>query len=519
MADAYDIVIQNLACRVRIKSSVLKKHFQNECALFYSPYRAIQDIKLHEPNVCIECLKEGRPMLNLWRLAHTTHCVHHKMRLVTACPVCHAGLSWKPSLYSHCHACKTKWSTVKSKEEMLPEYQVVETVMSFAEREEYYSYLYRVVRLLTRFYDMQANECRTFPSDIENRRMLFSVSYRFLTNPKFREKQLAKRVEYWRKKLGLHNLSRRFFDALHNDVRQTLSYLPKSQDVSEYHFSLFQTSKVLVPRLNHAKKTFFSREDKNLVFSTQLPEQLPRLEIQLRISELSNSLGLKFSDVTLLARADILPGLNSPATARDYWFNVAELSVMFSKISALSKPLPETKNPGQFVNLDGAKLLVQQCKWTIANILDLVLSGKCPVFMETKDSELDFSKLLMDRESLILQVEDYYRHHEVNPNTTFLHQFYSTKGIVVEHFIGLIHSVLNTNREGRITSAEFNAFNERFLCLNRWCRLRKIPMPALRKALEHSNIKPIYDEGAQKRFYLYSRSNTLDAFLTNYLKN
>ena len=78
-------------------------------------------------------------------------------------------------------------------------HQRVEAGLTVKQRIQYYAYLYRVVRLATRFYDMQTNECRTFPTDIENRAMLFSYSYRFLTEPKFRESQLAARVAHWQK--------------------------------------------------------------------------------------------------------------------------------------------------------------------------------------------------------------------------------------------------------------------------------------------------------------------------------
>jgi hypothetical protein len=509
-----DEVLRHLSGRVNIKVDVLKAHFDKEYDFFYDPDRAMQNIKLHEPNVCLACLKENRPIMASWRLAHATHCVHHESPLVTHCPECDAKLAWKPSLYSRCQTCNTPWCSLEITREAVPEYQRVEAGLTVKQRIQYYAYLYRVVRLATRFYDMQTNECRTFPTDIENRAMLFSYSYRFLTEPKFRESQLAARVAHWQKNLELQLLPNDFFAALHKDVRQTLPFLSNADEVNGFHICQFQTHQVLIPRVTIAKAQSANGVD----HSSLHQKSAEHLESQLRIDELSRALGVKLSDMTQLARASILPAVNNPKIARDYWFDVAEVSALFAKLRKFSQPLTEATFPRQVINLDEAKRLVQQCKWTVANILSFVLSGKCPVFING-DLGVNFNTILLCRESLILQMDAYIRHNKTQPNASFLHQYFSTKGIVVEHFIEFIHETLKTQRNGRISHEEFTAFNDRFWCLNRWCRLRKISISALRKTLESSNFVPVYDEGAKKGFYLYTRSKMLDTFLTSYLKN
>ena len=494
-ADALFIVI---AQRVRIAPEVLTANFENERNGVFDSTRAVQDISLSEPHVCIACLREGRAILADWRLAHVTHCERHKAALVGRCPACGEELNWKPTLYSHCSNCKTEWQDVTVTDIDVPHYQSVEQSLKTLEKQVYRYRLYKVARMAMRFYDMQLTECRTFPTDVENREMLFEFSYRFLVDIAFRETQLQNRISFWVRQGQLSHLPGEFFEALHQDYQESMPLVLglKPVEPRPFHVSQFQTQRIIHPR-------------------QALVLDKTTAHFQLDMTTLAKCLQLNLVDITPLAKNDVLPSRNNPKLVRDNWFDARDANELFATLYKQAKPKIEATYPHNLITLRQAVQIVRRFKWTIGDILKLVVELRCEVFLENKPALFNLQELYIDREQLFAELDFSFCEQPTRQNAINLQQYFFANGIAIGRFITFIHEQSSTEQGGnKVTMDQLKSFMTNFLVLNRWCRLRKMAIPKVLNLLREENLQPVFNYGAAKGFYVFKKTAGLDHALS-----
>jgi hypothetical protein len=492
-------LLGTVAERVRIAPEVLKAHFENERNGVFSSVRAVQDISVSSPHVCLACLREVRHIVADWRLAHITHCEYHKTALVKCCPACGEELKWKPTLYSHCGKCKTVWQDVEVPVTDIPHYQSAEKSLTTLQKQPYRHHLYKVARMAMRFYDMQLTECRTFPTDIENRQMLFEFSYRFLVDIAFRETQLQSRIAFWLRQGPLNHLRSGFFDALHHDFQKSepLLFGLKPDIPRPMHVSQFQTQRIIHPR-------------------QALVRDKTSAHFQLDMTTLAKCMQLNIADITPLAKNDVLPSHNAPKLVRDNWFDARDADELFATLNKRAKPKQEATCSYNLITLRQAVQIVRRLKWTLGDILKLVVEERCEVFLNNKQSLLNLQELYIDREQLFVELDFSFCAQQNRVKTGYLQQYFFVSGIVTERFITFIHEKSSTEQGGnRVTMDQLKSFMTNFLALNRWCRLRKMAIPKVLNLLTEANIQPVFKYGATKGFYIFKKTAELEHALSH----
>ena len=491
-------LFSTLAERVRIAPEVLKANFENERDGVFDGGRAVQDISLSEPHVCLACLRENRPILADWRLAHVTHCVLHKAVLIRRCPACDAELSWKPTLYSHCEKCKTVWEDVEVLDIGVPHYQSMEQSLTTPQKQVYRHHLYKVARMSIRFYDIQLTECRTFPTDVENRQMLFEFSYRFLFDIAFREIHLQSRIDFWVREGRLNHLPRVFFETLHHDYQESVPLLLglKPDMPSTMQVSQFQTQRIIHPR-------------------QALVLDKTSAHFQLDMTTLAKCMQLNVADITQLAKNDILSNRNNPKLVRDNWFDIRDVDELFATLYKLIKPQKEVTCSHNLITLSQAVQIVRRFKWTLGDILKLVVERRCDAFLCNQLTLLNLQELYIDREQLFAELDFYFCAQQTRRNAVYLQQYFFVSGIATERFIAFIHEQSSIEQSGnRVIMDQLKNFMANFLVLNRWCRLRKMAIPKVLNLLMDANIQPVFNYGATKGFYVFKKTAVLDNALS-----
>jgi hypothetical protein len=106
------------------KAEVTYAHLKEKIPqkLSFNPVRIIQDIRVSEPRICPECIKETGIDWH-WSLLPAYQCIKHARKLIEACPNCHSKLRWHYEIFTHCHQCKTKWSDLKPENEEINFFQ------------------------------------------------------------------------------------------------------------------------------------------------------------------------------------------------------------------------------------------------------------------------------------------------------------------------------------------------------------------------------------------------------------
>ena len=491
-----DALYDKLAGWVRISPVALKAHFAQERSGCFDSNRAIQNIALTEPNLCLACLREGNAMLADWRLAHVTHCAHHKTKLVNSCPQCEAPLKWKPTLYSHCEACGTHWDDADVPDSPVPTYQKVEETLSEAQIRTYRYHLYNVARMAMRFYDMQLADSQTFPTDIAERPMLFAYSYHCLVEPGFLQAQLDKRKAYWIKQGELQHLPEHFFAPLFQVVNEAVPLLPEHNDdlLTGFHISHFQTHRIIHPRKN-------------------LLEDNTSSHFQLDIGTLANCLQRQISDITPLAKSGVLVSRNAPKMARDYWFDVRDVEAMFVRLHRLAKPIKKVE--ATLISLNDAEQIIRRFKYTLADILKLVLAQRCNLYLRTGATPFTLQDPLVDREMLFAELDVMFKGHPSQINVHTLQQYLYANIETVEQFMAFVQANSPVG-EGRksLYVEQMMQFVAQYLPLNRWCRMRKLALTKVLNQLQKANLEPVFELGESRGFYIFEKTETLNTVLS-----
>lgn len=491
-----DALYDTLADWVRMSPDTLKAHFAQERSDCFDSNRAIQNIAFAEPNVCLACLREGSAILSDWRLAHVTHCAHHKVKLINRCPQCEAPLKWKPTLYSHCERCDTHWDAVSVPSGEVPMYQKVEETLSDSQTCVYRHHLYNVARMAMRFYDMQLADSQTFPTDIDERPMLFAYSYHCLVEPGFLQAQLDKRKAYWIKLGELQHLPERFFARLFQPVHETVPLLPENNGdlLTGFHISHFQTHRIIHPRKN-------------------LLEDNTSSHFQLDIGTLAKCLQRQISDITPLVSRGVLVSRNAPKMARDYWFDARDVEAMFARLHRLAKPIKKVE--ATLLSLNDAEQIIRRFKYTLADILKLVFEQRCAVYLKAGVAAFTLRDLWVDREMLFAELDVMFNTHPSQIKAYTLQQYLYANVDTVEQFIAFVQAKSSVG-EGRnlLYVEQMKQFVAHYLPLNRWCRMRKLALTKVLNRLREANLEPVFEFGESRGFYIFEKTEKLNTVLS-----
>lgn len=491
-----DALYDTLAGWVRISPEALKAHFAQERSGCFDSNRAIQNITLAESNVCLTCLREGIAILSDWRLAHVTHCAHHKVKLVNSCPQCEAPLKWKPTLYSHCEACGTHWDDVDVPDNPVPTYQKVEETLSDAQIRTYRHHLYNVARMAMRFYDMQLADSQTFPTDIAERPMLFAFSYHCLVEPGFLQAQLDKRKAYWINQGELQHLPERFFAPLFQVVNETVPLLAEHNEdlLTGFHISHFQTHRIIHPRKS-------------------LLEDNVSSHFQLDIGTLANCLQRQISDITPLVKSGVLVSRNAPKMARDYWFDARDVEAMFARLHRLAKPIRKVE--ASLIRLNEAEQILRRFKYTLADILKLVMAQRCAAYLKPGVTTFTLQDVWVDREILFAELDVMFNTHPSQINVHTLQQYLYANIETVEQFMAFVQAKFPVGEGDKSLYVEqMTQFVASYLPLNRWCRMRKLALTKVLNQLQKANLEPVFEFGESRGFYIFEKTETLNTVLS-----
>lgn len=493
----FEELMRELSALVRVDYELLKLNFENEMSGIYHSDRAVQDISTFEVKVCLMCMREQKKMHKNWRLAHITHCHIHQCELTSRCLACEAPLGWKPTLYSHCESCKISWGDIDIETEEIPHYQLIDMQLTTPQRSVYWHHLYKMAALAMRLYDAQLTHFRTFPRDIECPYTLFSFCLRMLGDEVFRQEQLANRVQHWKESGKLKYLSGHFFAPLNAQYQQCSSFISTQSVLPNRYIDirLFQTKHIRNPR--HI-----------------LAGDKASISYQVDVRTLAKCLHFSITDVTSMVRNGALKTLNQSDMSRDYWFDLMDVDAMIEKLASKSQQGELREKPFNIVTLEEAIKLVRRSKWGVAEILSLIIEGQCQAFIENKEEQLYLSNIRINREQLILAMDDFFQKDKDCVKPSKIETFFYANDIHRVHLIKLINEQSTEPEEnGVLSPKKIGRFLERYIVLNRWCKLRKLPIPKAIATLAQQRIFPVIHSNSGKGFYIFERNNDVESLL------
>lgn len=80
----------------------------------YGERRLIAEIRLQQPRICTQCFQdESEQYFRFdWSLLPHSHCKHHDVDLIDACPCCGESLNWSKTVFKGCPNCGISWKDV-----------------------------------------------------------------------------------------------------------------------------------------------------------------------------------------------------------------------------------------------------------------------------------------------------------------------------------------------------------------------------------------------------------------------
>lgn len=479
--------------RLAMEIDEIDASFNAESKGLYRSGRAVQNIGIYEPKICIACLNNGLPILAKWRIAHVTHCSIHKVALVKACPCCQAPLSWKPALFSHCTKCDTHWSSLEIGKSGVPTYQEAEVGLTDAEIEQYRESLYQVTALAMRFYDMQISYYRVFPSDIQSAQALFDFSYRLLLDVNFRKSHLEARVKYWKKRERLIHIPGRFFERMHAEIEFLKA--PKNLALPDYTFPIslseFQT---------HTQMLTLQRLCSN-------PEER---HYQLRTSELATSMGLAVADISKMTKYGVIGAINEFYSARNAIYDVHDIDALLKRLLKFERREVCNVAYGNYITFDEAMSLLKRFNFGIAQVLQSILNGKCDFIIPLTAQILDYDKVLINREKLLSSLFELFFFEKDSLRRSKLSQFFYANSEQLSGIQKLILSeCTDSTKSTGVTVESLKFFLARNVVLNQWCRLRKMKLPAVIRNLQSSRIYPKEKISSRRDYFIYEKNHKL----------
>ncbi|WP_407507074.1 TniQ family protein [Vibrio parahaemolyticus] len=499
----FDDLAEMMSVRLRISPENIKEHFEHELDDTYDDARAVQDISVMQPKVCLGCLAEERPISAGWRLAHITHCEHHFTPLKMHCPACKAELKWKPILYSCCDSCGIKWKDLEIQGENIPLYQSVEKELTEKQLKDYRRLLYKMTRLSLRFYDMQKCEFRTFPSDVDDVYSLFDFSYRLLVDRTFRELQLQRRVNFWRKSANLHYLPNSFFDILHDEYRHSVSFLSDEVDSLERpcHLARFQSHRIANPR-------------KSLIRNST------DVHVQLGITALAKCMALTTADISSMVKQSLLPTQNETRLPRDYWFNAEDINELYQQIRKNSKPVQDCQTPHNLIAVNLAVSILRRYKLTIADVIKLIVDRCCDAFSETECAPQNLLSLYIDREQLFAGVDKLFSADSNEINERSISRYFFVQPDYLHDFLSFVRESREEPNDAKQTIAhDIRHFMNNYIVLNQWCKLRKLPIPKTLAHLTDTGFTPSFFVKSNHGFYVFERTEKIKRTLSEFTEN
>ncbi|WP_411992061.1 TniQ family protein [Agarivorans sp. DSG3-1] len=494
-------VFNAMSMRLRIPVQALSAHFSAELDGAYNDCRVVQNIAIKAPKVCLACLSENKPMMATWRLAHVTHCEHHQVPLLSHCPECEAPLKWKPSLYSRCDSCDAHWKDVELKAGPLPDYQAAEYLLSPEQQKVYRFNLYLMVRLALRFHDMQRGEFKVFPNDVDDVQSLFAFSYRCLVDEYFREKQLQHRIDYWKENAGVKHLPDTFFDALHQEYRQYTPFLTNHFDAQECSIDVkrFQSKRISNPRESLVKNGTAAH-------------------LHLDLTSVADCMGLKTTDVSALVKRQLLKSCYDTTLPRDFWFNAQDIDAFYEQLRKKTSPLQVCRTPHQLVSIGKVIPVLRNIKWSIADVLALVLAGTCEVFVETDDESFSLLTIHINQEQLFVAINDSLCGGARGVPWLTIKNCFFVPPKVLPQFVFFLGEICGEQSIKEESVQYLHRFVSHYMVLNQWCRLRKIPTSKVHFYLQKKGLHPAFSNYPGNAFYVFEKSALLELRLTEFLK-
>ncbi|WP_039987963.1 TniQ family protein [Paraglaciecola mesophila] len=490
-------LLSELSVLVRVDYEVLELNFENEMGGLYNSERAVQDISTFEVNVCLICMHEQKAMHKDWRIAHVTHCHIHQCELTSRCPNCDAFLNWKPSLYSHCEGCKIGWDEVVVEKKEIPDYQLQHMKLAAPQRYVYWHQLYKMAALAMRLYDAQLTPFRTFPPDIKCHQTLFSFCLRMLEDIAFREEQLANRVKHWKESGELKFLSDNFFAALNYQYQQGSPFTISQTNSSDPHpdVQLFQTKKIW-----KARRILANDE---LSYSGHL-----------NVGTLARCIQRPISDISSMVKNGVLQTFEQSNMPRDYWFNLIDVDALFGTIHSKIQQRELSGEAFNIITLEEAVQLVRRNNWGLADIISLIIDGRCEVFVRNKKEQFHLFNICINREQLILALDEFFQRDKNCVKPSKIETFFYANEIHRIHLIRLINEQFVEPEDGEVLSPKkIERFLERYIVLNRWCKLRKLPIPKAIATLSKQQIFPVLHSKSGKGFYIFKRDSNVESLL------
>lgn len=491
--------------RLRLTSQQIHQCFEDELLHTYDDYRAVNDIRVAEPKICLHCLAEGKPIHRRWRLAHVTHCELHNVKLAQSCPCCGELFRWLPSLLETCPHCDMPWDSAIAEEgicglESLPIWQQHEQQLEGEALRDFLRALYSMVALAMRLCDMQITVFRAMPTDIDDAHALMGFSYRLLTNRKFRNNHLARRIDTWRTQGQLNVLNESTLANLHSELPYLAQKAPleKNEYWDAIDTNCFQTSKVSTARL----------------VDNQPPTDL---HYQLGLWEAAKLIGIEPKAMGRLAKLGLLKNVLGLKTPKYSQVDVRALDSMLVNLQKRLQPYSETLDTKlDIISFESLSATLVRFKLTIAEVLDMIMLEQCHAYTAKADTSFSLNRILIDKDSFTDALDKRFLSELPNNCSPFhLCKHYYLSEAQLNQLLEFADEEcsLGDASDPNVQIEIVRKFEPKYLVLNRYCRLRGLKCREINEKLEALGHSPAFTASTKSLCFAYPKSEKLASAL------
>lgn len=490
---AYKRLTDLLAPMLRLEPDELCRYFMMSRDSAVNQHRAIEDIRLTHPCICIECIKELPFIDERWQLAHHTHCTKHHLPLTEQCPQCGHRLLWRTELFDGCTNpdCSLRWQAYSLLPSKLPGYLTADDGLSGSAHEDYRCKLYQALVCVIRPLDAMFDSFQTFPDSIEGISLCFEQAYALLTDDVFRRQWVAMRETHFNehsmaKKLGLSRMK---------TLNSAIENLEKPPGVSVVNSTLRLKPTEQLGGISAVRK--------------KLLTNVEDARFQLSLVGASSLLDVSPLTITALVDNGNLVPICPQKMARALVFDLRVIADFVAQLTTHVKPLPAMSNHMHLIQV--SKLALSMPMFDIENnhglayVLDELIEGFQGGYSGEFNSEVAISELWLEQEQILKALEERFISslHRSYPKT----KIRTVCGFSEKQYIAfreVFHEklVLAKNQHRYISPETLQDFFSSYVLLNRWCKVRGIELSKAVVFLKESGANFIFPELQENDIYI-----------------
>jgi len=465
--------------------------------------RAIKDIRLPSPKVCIECMKqpESAYIKSDWELAHHTHCETHSVKLTHSCPCCGDELRWVSDVFEGCPSCGARWEEMSSAVTPIPLFQSVCDTLDDLELKVYLRALYQSFIYAGRPHDLMFNEFNEMPSHVSSHLELFEQAYHLISNHQAVQSWVARRAERLTQISHLNNCSQsvlEYLAAIANAPQ--VDFLPKLENVSNEN--LYEQAALISP----IRKSFEDCGRESLREHITLTTAAIILGVTTKVIN-------AFIEVGLLESCDgIIRSSNRHVSAKS-------ISNLIAKVTDRAEPMIQIEDNKDLISIKRLSKGLTYFNCELSSLLIRLKNTKCKVYF---DECKDFSiwDLYVNRAEVINILEFHF-------TESIIFQGSKTKlrdicNLTSNQFLKLSNEFDFQETKYCPTFANINApqigdFFNKYVLLNRWAKMSDVQLTKVIKFLGCEAGLKRYPNLDEDGIYIFEQSEQLSNSLTRFL--